>query len=68
METPTTGSTEADSEENEPKTLLSEAKTEPAATDQVSDSQPPVSDSESVTPEAIEPPAGNIVDPAARYR
>lgn len=65
MATPTTGSTEADSEENEPKPLLSEAKTEPAATDQVSDSQPPVSDSESVTPEAIEPPAGNIVDPAA---
>lgn len=65
METPTTGSTEADSEENEPKPLLSEAKTEPAATDQASDSQPPVSDSESVTPEAIEPPAGNIVDPAA---
>ncbi|WP_447046209.1 ribonuclease E [Vreelandella sp. H-I2] len=65
METPTTGSTEADSEENETKTLLSEAKTEPAATDQVSDSQPPASDSESVTPEAIEPPAGNIVDPAA---
>jgi ribonuclease E len=56
--------TEAQPEESETKPALSETKSEPAEIDQTNDSQP-VSASEPAAPEAIEPPAANVVDPAA---